>query len=228
MNPRQKEPVVSIRRALFAIAGMGLAAAMLLVGVPAALASASLVPSGAHGPGVAPRVGRARLYGCEYGIKTLGTRVWEFPGGSRRKGNRSYAHTVNGTPFNSIPYIITGKVYRQRWVYGELETATATFGWVSRSNLTQIRCEYDFYITNNNWVAKTAYGDPFASEPYTHTGKFRGQTWVWGIDPFATKRAGWVARSALKESSCNSSGCFYDISAQKNREWILPGGSDGP
>lgn len=216
---------MSIRIALFAIAGMALAATTLLL-APGTLASA--VPSGMRAADDAPQVGYARLYGCDYEIKAFGTHVWEFPGGSKRKGNRSYAHTVNGTPFNSIPYIITSKVYRQRWVYGQLKTATATFGWVSRSNLTQIECGYDYYSTNNAWIAKTAYGDPFASEPYTHTGKFRGQTWVWGIDAFASQHAGWVARNDLKESSCNSSGCFYDISANNVREWILPGGSNGP
>jgi hypothetical protein len=226
---------VSIRRGLFAIAGIGLSAAVLPVAVlsaSSASASASATVPGAPAAGaaaVSPATGTATLHACYYEIKATGTHVWEFPGGSSRRGNRSYAKTIRGVDFNSIPYILSPKVYGQQWVYGALHLASGSvYGWVGRSSLIQNRCLTNTFQTTNTSVAKTGLGDPFSSEPYAHTGNFRGQNWVYGIDPFASKRAGWVGRNDLKESSCNSSGCFYDISARNIHEWILPGGSNGP
>jgi hypothetical protein len=179
----------------------------------------------------------ADLYFCDYDIGANNIALWNWPGGSGRSGN-----TVNvrigaaGLAFNSIPWISSGTISGQRWIYGEALIPNAesgggieyVFGWVGRNYLDLNECGTDSFVTSNGQITNTSYGDPFSSEPSEVSASYQGQTWVYGVDPYATNAAGWVGSSWLTLSSCNSSGCFYTIKASNTHEWYLPGGAAGP
>jgi hypothetical protein len=219
----------SLARTLWAVAGSGLLAGAM-AGLTAAPASASVVgTSAAAARAVTPANSSAKLYACYYDIGSSPVRVWRYPGGGSRKGNTAVATTVSH-PFNSIPYISSGKVYGQHWVYGELGVyppGDGAFGWVGRNYLSQIRCLTNTFQVSNGAVETTHPDDPFSSEPSEVSASFRGQTWVWGVDPFVSNTPGWIGRNYLKLSSCNSSGCFYDVKGSGIREWMEPGGAAG-
>jgi hypothetical protein len=124
---------------------------------------------------------------------------------------------------------VSSKFYGQKWVYGELiPYEGGPFGWIGLKYLVDPACGSPDAEVSNASVARTSLGDPFASEPSEVSAKYRGTTWVWGIDGFAAHKPGWVSRKDLKLSSCDKTGCFYDINARNVREWYLPGGSAGP
>jgi hypothetical protein len=196
--------------------------------------SASLVTATRAG-GVRPAGTYNNLYFCDYTIASDNIAVWKWPGGaSRSGGNTADVRVLKGVAFNSIPWISTGTVNGQRWIYGFAIIATTSgtayeYGWVGIDYLTHaLPCGYDYFSTSNQVTTGTHYGDPFTSSPAETSASYQGQTWVFGEDPFANGRTGWVGRKYLTLSSCTSSGCYYDINASNIREWILPGGVDGP
>jgi hypothetical protein len=180
----------------------------------------------------------ADLYFCDYDTNGDNIAAWEWPGGAGRSGNTAYVRAASPIGFNSIPWISSGTINGQRWIYGAMLIPSASgggsieyvYGWVGRDYLNIInQCGYDYFSTSNAVIATTSTGDPFSSEPSEISATFQGQTWVWGEDPYVSTRAGWVGSSWLTLDSCTSSGCFYTI---KNdgviHEWVLPGGSPGP
>lgn len=173
----------------------------------------------------------ATLHVCDTQTNADGVRVWEWPGGSHRKGNTVYARPVVNTEFNSRPWIITGTLYGQRWVYGELIVAggeaPSVFGWIGRNYLHHLHCYTSFFNTSNGKIAGTSRGERFTSNPSFTSAKYRGQHWVWGKATNA-KRAGWVGRNWLTKNSCSSGACHYTIKQSGINEWYLPGGADGP
>ena len=223
-----------LAKTLWAAAGSGLILAMTALPAPASTGSVSL-RTGSVSPsngsmslrGSAPSAS-ASLYACDYSTQSSYTTVWEFPGGSSRPGNRDYIHTTISQPFNSIPWISSVTVDGQRWIYGELNPYLGlAYGWVGRNYLNGANCFTGTFQISNYDISGTHSGDPFSSEPSEVSATFQGQTWVWGIDPYATSYAGWVGRKWLNLSSCNSSGCFYTINTSNIHEWRLPGGAPG-
>jgi hypothetical protein len=217
-----------LARTLWAAAGSGLLAAAM-AGLTAGPASASVADSGGVAARAMTPATSASLYACYYNIGNSPIRVWKFPGGSSRPGNGTTATTIDH-PFNSIPWISSGTAYGQRWIYGELGVyppGDGAFGWVGRNYLSEIRCVTNTFQVSNGVVETTHSGDPFSSEPSEVSANFRGQTWVWGVDPFVSNTPGWIGRNYLKLSSCNSSGCFYDVNGSGIREWMEPGGASG-
>jgi hypothetical protein len=220
---------ISLTRKVVAIAALALGVAGSAA-VPAAANAASTRTQ------VAPS-SSADLYFCDYDIGANNIALWNWPGGSGRSGN-----TVNvrigaaGLAFNSIPWISSGTISGQRWIYGEALIPNAesgggieyVFGWVGRNYLDLNECGTDSFVTSNGQITNTSYGDPFSSEPSEVSASYQGQTWVYGVDPYASNAAGWVGSSWLTLSSCNSSGCFYTINASNTHEWYLPGGAAGP
>jgi hypothetical protein len=213
-----------LAKTLSAAAGSGLI--LGAVGLTALPASAS---TGSVSLRVAPSAS-ATLYACDYNTQPSYTTVWEFPGGSSRPGgNTAYETTSISKPFNSIPWISTNTVYGQRWIYGEINPYYGgAYGWVGRNYLIDARCFTGTFQVSNYAISGSHYGDQFYSQPSEVSASYQGQTWVWGIDPYATGYAGWVGRSWLTLDSCNSSGCFYSINASNIHEWRLPGGAAGP
>jgi hypothetical protein len=178
------------------------------------------------------------LYFCDYDTNGDNIAAWEWPGGAGRSGNTAETRAASPIGFNSIPWISSGTINGQRWIYGAMLVPSASgggsieyvYGWVGRNYLNIInQCGSDYFSTSNGETATTNVGDPFSSEPSEVSATFQGQTWVWGVDPYVTTQAGWVGRNWLTLDSCTSSGCFYTI---KNdgviHEWVLPGGSPGP
>jgi hypothetical protein len=220
---------ISLTRKVVAIAALALGVAGSAA-VPAAANAASTRTQ------VAPS-SSSELYFCDYDIGANNIALWNWPGGSGRSGN-----TVNvrigaaGLAFNAIPWISSGTISGQRWIYGEALIPNAesgggieyVFGWVGRNYLDLNECGTDSFVTSNGQITNTSYGDPFSSEPSEVSASYQGQTWVYGVDPYATNAAGWVGSSWLTLSSCNSSGCFYTIKASNTHEWYLPGGAAGP
>jgi hypothetical protein len=169
------------------------------------------------------------LYACDYSTQNSYTGVWDFPGGPSRPGNKTNDHTYSSRPFNSIPWISSVTVYGQRWIYGQLDPYVGgAYGWVGKNYLTNTNCFTSTFQTSNYAISGSHQGDPFSSQPSEVSATYQGQTWVWGIDPYATSHAGWIGRKWLTLSSCNSSGCYYTINASNIREWRLPGGAGGP
>jgi hypothetical protein len=220
------------RKKLVAIAALALG----VLGSAAVPASANAASTRTQ---VAPS-SSSDLYFCDYDIGANNIALWNFPGGSGRSGN-----TVNvrigaaGLAFNSIPWISSGTVNGQRWIYGVALVPNASiggagggseyiYGWVGRNYLNIAECGTDWFVNSNGQITNTSYGDPFSSEPSEVSASYQGQTWVYGVDPYASNAAGWVGSSWLTLSSCNSSGCFYTIKASNTHEWYLPGGAAGP
>jgi hypothetical protein len=178
------------------------------------------------------------LYFCDYDTNGDNIAAWEWPGGAGRSGNTAYARAASPIGFNSIPWISSGTINGQRWIYGAMLIPSASgggsieyvYGWVGRNYLNIInQCGTDYFSVSNAVTATTSTGDPFSSEPSEVSATFQGQTWVWGEDPYVSTRAGWVGSSWLTLDSCTSSGCFYTIkNAGVIHEWVLPGGSPGP
>ena len=174
------------------------------------------------------------LYFCDYTVASNIVTLWKWPGGPNRTGgNTSDIRVLKGVAFNSIPWISTGTIKGQRWIYGVAIVASTAgpayfYGWVGIDYLKHaLPCGWDWFGTSNAKTTGTHYGDPFASAPAETSASYQGQTWVFGEDPFANGRTGWIGRKYLKLTSCTSSGCYYDINARNIREWILPGGADG-
>jgi hypothetical protein len=205
------------------------AASGLILGAVGSTALPASASSGVSLRGSIPRA-TASLYFCDYENQPSYTTVWEFPGGSARPGgNTAYETASISMPFNSIPWISTVTVDGQRWIYGEISPYYGgAYGWVGRNYLIDARCSTGTFQTSNYAISGSSYGDQFYSQPSEVSASYQGQTWVWGIDPYATGYAGWVGSSWLKLSSCNSSGCFYTINASNIHEWRLPGGASGP
>jgi hypothetical protein len=218
-----------VRRMRARAARMAALAVLVLsaVGIAAAPASAN---SGSAGSRQAP-ASFDNLYFCDY---STGSNIaaWEWPGGAGRSGNTVYIRVSGAVEFNSIPWISSATVNGQRWIYGAMlipgtNGLNYIFGWVGRNYLTIQECGTDSFDSSNIVITGTHQGDPFSSEPSEVSATFRGQTWVWGEDPFATTKAGWIGRSWLTLSSCNSSGCFYTINTSNIHSWIEPGGAPG-
>lgn len=201
------------------------AVAGLVIGATGLTAGAASASAGGASLRAAPAAA-VKLHFCDYSVVNRPVKEWEYPGGSSRKGNVSVAKTES-TPFNSIPSIVSRKVYGQKWIYGELiPYQGGPYGWIGQEYLSG-KCGTQYFEGTNTSIAKVTDGDPFSSEPSEISASYRGQTWVWGIDPYATHKAGWMGRKYLTLDSCNSSGCFYNIKVS-TREWLLPGGSKGP
>jgi hypothetical protein len=200
-------------------------------------ATASLVTA-TQANGARPAGTYNNLYFCDYTIASDNIAVWKWPGGaSRSGGNTADVRLLKGVAFNSIPWISTGTVDGQRWIYGVALIPSSesggsleyVYGWVGIDYLDHaLPCGYDYFSTSNQVTTGTHYGDPFTSSPAETSASYQGQTWVFGEDPFANGNTGWIGRKYLTLSSCTSSGCYYDINASNIREWILPGGADGP
>ncbi len=173
------------------------------------------------------------LYFCDYLVAYDNIAAWEWPGGAGRSGNTAYIRVDQFTGFNAIPWISSGTINGQRWIYGAMllpETSglAYVYGWVGRNYLNIQQCGNDTFSSSNAVITGTHYGDPFSSQPSEVSATFRGQTWVWGVDPFAANKAGWVGRSWLTLDSCDSSGCFYTINASNIHSWLEVGGAPGP
>jgi hypothetical protein len=172
------------------------------------------------------------LYFCDY--STGGNiAAWEWPGGGNRSGNTVYVRVASPVEFNSIPWISSVTVNGQRWIYGAMLIPSTSgigyiFGWVGRDYLTIQQCGTTGFASSNILITGTHYGDPFASQPAEISAPYRGQTWVWGEDPYSTTKAGWVGSDWLTLDSCTSSGCYYTINTSNIRAWIEPGGDSGP
>jgi hypothetical protein len=208
----------NLRKALWASASAGLMLAVLAVPAGSAMAATSKV---------APQTSDT-LYTCNYQVHDQPTVVWNFPGGAGRPGNTAAANTIN-TPFSSVPWISSTTINGQRWIYGKLNgDALLPYGWVGRDWLENPICGTSTYETTNAIVASTNDGDPFSSEPSEISASFRGQKWVWGVDPFVSSQPGWVGINYLKLTSCDSSGCYYDINGTGIHQWAFVGGADGP
>lgn len=215
--------------ALPASASTGTARASTVAGP----ASASLVTS-ARVSGAEPAGNDNHLYFCDYTIASDNIALWKWPGGaSRTGGNSADVRVLKGVAFNSIPWISTGTINGQRWIYGvALVPGTSGieyyYGWVGIDYLVHaLPCGWEWFVTSNMKTTGTHYGDPFSSQPAETSASYQGQTWVFGEDPFANGQTGWIGRKYLTLSSCTSSGCYYDINAKNINEWILPGGADG-
>jgi hypothetical protein len=207
-----------------------LVAAMLsLVGIMTAAGPANAAPAQ---PAAAS--GFDNLYFCDYDIAFDNIAVWAFPGGADRSGNRAFTRVLKGIAFNSIPWISSGTVNGQRWIYGaalipdSVGRLVPMYGWVGKGYLSPPRCDTAGFQTSNQKIAGTHQGDDFVSNPNTVSPSFRGQTWVWGSDPFAANRPGWVGRTWLTLNSCSGGQCFYKINGPNINMWILPGGGSGP
>jgi hypothetical protein len=174
------------------------------------------------------------LFFCDYNIASDNIAVWEWPGGAGRSGNHVFVRVRKNIGFNSIPWISSGVVNGQRWIYGAALVVDALghiedlFGWVGKNFLTTPRCDKTGFQTSNSKLSGTHKGDDFVSKPNMVSPSFRGQTWVWGVDPFASNRAGWVGRTWLTLRSCSGGQCFYTVKAPNINIWLLPGGGSGP
>jgi len=174
------------------------------------------------------------LYFCDYDIAFDNIAVWFWPGGAGRSGNHAFTRVLKGIAFNSIPWISSGTVNGQRWIYGAALIPDSTgrlvpaYGWVGKGYLSTPRCDTAGFQTSNAKVAGTHQGDDFVSNPNTVSPSFRGQTWVWGVDPFASSHPGWVGRTWLTLNSCSGGQCFYSIKQPNINIWVLPGGGSGP
>jgi hypothetical protein len=231
---------------LFTMTALGLALAAS-VALPASASTGAAQASATAGSASASLVTSTRvneaqpagtnndLYFCDYTIASDNIALWKWPGGaSRTGGNSADVRVLKDVAFNSIPWISTVTINGQRWIYGAAiisSTAGAAYfyGWVGIDYLNHaLPCGWDYFVTSNQVVTGTHYGDPFSSQPAETSASYQGQTWVFGEDPFANGETGWIGRKYLTLTSCTSSGCYYDINASNIREWILPGGADGP
>jgi hypothetical protein len=196
----------------------------------------AVVPAAASTTRVtAPNVPAASdtLYQCDYIIGANNIAVWRYPAGAARSGNVAYVRVAQGPNFVSDPWISSEVFAGQRWIYGELQLPAGGgiypyYGWVGLDYLNRQYCGNITEQTSNAALTGTHSGDPFSSEPSEISAVFRGQTWVYGVDPYASQKAGWIGSEWLKRSSCNSSGCFYTITTSNIREWLYPGGASGP
>jgi hypothetical protein len=224
---------------------LGLLAAVAAAGTPATAATSSsshtssTVTAASTGSVRARDIPSATAYlgFCNYQTNSDLIAAWEWPGGQDRSGNTAYARATSPIGFNSIPWISSNTIDGQRWIYGAMlipspagkGTLEDVFGWVGKDYLTTLECGNNDFVTSSSVIATTHTGDPFSSEPSEVSATFQGQTWVWGVDPYVTSRAGWVGSSFLTLDSCTSSGCSYTI---KNdgviHEYVLPGGYNGP
>jgi hypothetical protein len=212
-------------KTLWAVAGCGLIlGAVAPAAVPASASTASVR---------APDVPNSyqNLYFCDYDTGSL-IAAWAWPGGAGRSGNTAYVRVASPVQFNSIPWISSVTVDGQRWIYGAMLIPDTSgigyvFGWVGRNYLSIIECGNDYFDSSNIVITGTHYGDPFASQPSEVSATFQGQTWVWGEDPYATTKPGWVGRDWLTLDSCTSSGCYYTINTSNIHLWIEPGGAPG-
>jgi hypothetical protein len=218
---------MSLAKIMRLVAGAALSlTAITAAAVPASASTASVTSQ--HVPAASDT-----LFQCDYIIGASNIAVWRYPAGASRSGNVAYVRVGQGPNFISNPWISSQVFGGQRWIYGELQLPGGGgiypyYGWVGRNYLDLQYCGNITEQTSNYALTGTQYGDPFSSEPSEVSASFRGQTWVYGVDPFASQKAGWIGSDWLKRSSCNSSGCFYTIDASNIHEWLFPGGASGP
>lgn len=201
----------------------------------AAISSAAGPASASTGRATSPHVPNASdtVYQCDYIIGADNIAVWEWPGGAGRGGNTAIIRVLQGPNFLSDPWITSYVVNGQRWIYGELQLPTAGnvyyyYGWVGLDYLDRQYCGNITEQTSNAAISGTYNGDTFYSQPNEISAVYRGQTWVYGVDPNATNKAGWIGSAWLTRTSCDPSGCYYNIDTSNIHEWLFPGGAPGP
>jgi hypothetical protein len=219
------------------VAAIGLTLAVSAGAFTTGQASAAVAPAGVARASALNAAASSstgdNLYACRYTVKYDNISEWEWPGGGPRGGNHINVTVLSGIGFNAIPWIAKSSG-GQSWIYGAMLIPGTSgivanlYGWVGRNYLTAIgNCGTSFFETSNKAIEHTNVGEVFNSIPWTDSGAFRGQDWIWGRAANSTS-AGWIGRSYLNLTSCDATNCYYTIKYANITGWVLPGGASGP